>query len=413
MNEHTAAPGHADGPDYAVSLRAHLDRGFRSMRFEPALEAAYREGQFRDGLTYLRINLATLMALVLAIVQVDRVVMPGFSASVPTVARLGVMVPILAVALGLSFPRAAPLWYPRVMTVLMTIALMAIGWIGLLAWSLGENRVFVRLVIATIAVYFVMGLRFRLALGANLLALIFYAFAAMSWHMPTIELAEFLAMLLLTSMICAVGAYNLEHARRIAWLEGQLLAEFAVRDGLTGILNRRRLDQHLQQVWQQGLRERKAVAFLFSDVDCFKAFNDHYGHQAGDEALKAVAAVHARFGRRPLDMAARFGGEEFAIVLFDTSREDALRIADRIMTAVRGLGIVHARSSAGKVLTVSVGIACLVPTIETVGTTSASLLRIADQALYAAKDAGGNQARLLETDAGTPGYSRRHQWDAD
>ena len=86
-----------------------------------------------------------------------------------------------------------------------------------------------------------------------------------------------------------MGAYNLEHARRTAWLEGRLLEETALQDGLTGIHNRRRLDGHLQRVWQQCVREHKPVALLFADIDHFKAYNDRYGHQAGDEALKAVA----------------------------------------------------------------------------------------------------------------------------
>jgi diguanylate cyclase (GGDEF)-like protein len=363
--------------------------------FAPALEQAYREDQFREGLKHLRINLAILLTLVFTIVQLDHAVIPGFTDAVPAVARLGVMVPILVIALALTFLPRASIWYTRVMGVLMTLALMGIGWLGILAWSRGEDRVFVRLIIATIAVYFVMGLRFGPALAANLVAMAFYVTTAVLWNMPAMVLVQFLAMLVMTNIICAAGGYNLEHARRTAWLEGRLLAEIALLDGLTGIANRRCLDARLAQAWQQCLRERKPITLLFADIDAFKAYNDHYGHQAGDEALKAVAATIAGFGRRPLDMAARFGGEEFALVLCDTCAAPALKTAGNILEAVRGLGITHARSNVAPVLTVSVGVACLVPA-ESRGCDR--LLRLADQALYVAKKRGRNRAHLLEAE---------------
>jgi diguanylate cyclase (GGDEF)-like protein len=275
----------------------------------------------------------------------------------------------------------------------MMLALMGVAWTGLMAWSHGEPRAFVRLVIVTIALYFVLGLRFRLALAANLVAIACYTGAAIMISMPADILAQFLAMLVMSSVICAIGAYNLEHARRTAWLEGQLLAELALRDGLTGIHNRRRLDEHLEQVLQQCRRARKPLALLFADIDYFKAYNDHYGHQAGDDALKAVAEVHGLFARRPLDMAARFGGEEFALVLFDTDREQAVRIGEAIMDGVRGLRIAHAHSAAASSLTISIGIVCIVPASED---TCASLLQRADQALYTAKHGGRNQLHLLD-----------------
>ena len=391
----TALPNDLGASELATSLQQELQGGFPGLVFEPTLEHAYIEDLFRDGLKHLRINLAILLALVLTIVDLDRVVIPALSAVVPKVARLGVMVPILVIGLVLTFLRRASYWYPRVVGPLMTIALMGIGWIGILAWDLGESRVFARLIIAMIAVYFVMGLRFGQALTANLVTIAFFATVAVLRDMPAMVLIQFLAMLLMTNIICAAGGYNLERARRTAWLEGRLLAEIALLDGLTGISNRRRLDGHLLQAWQQCLRDQKPIALLFADIDSFKAYNDHYGHQAGDEALKAVASVLARFGRRPLDMAARFGGEEFALVLCDTRPEPALKTAGNIIEAVRGLGITHAQSSVAPVLTVSVGAACVVPTRTR---SCERLLRLADQALYVAKNHGRNRAHLLEAE---------------
>jgi diguanylate cyclase (GGDEF)-like protein len=262
--------------------------------------------------------------------------------------------------------------------------------------------------IAAVAVYFVLGLPFRSALIVNLASVVFYAIVALSKAMPAAELTHYLSMLVIINVICIAGAYKLEHTRRTAWLEGQMLAEVAMHDGLTGIPNRRRFDDHLQRVWGQSIRERKHIALLFADIDHFKLFNDRYGHQAGDEALKAVATVLTSFARRPLDLAARYGGEEFAIVLFDTGRDDAVRIAEDIMAAVRDLGVPHADSSAGKVLTISIGIACVVPAARR---SWQGLVQLADQALYAAKDAGRNQARVQEAEYEhmKTGYFRRHQ----
>jgi diguanylate cyclase (GGDEF)-like protein len=395
------------GVDRVSILLAQLQRGFFWLRFDPDIEADYRREQFRQRLRHLRISIAVLVALLLVLFQIDHAVMPELSGRLPVAARFGVMVPALAIAFALTFLGRADAWYPRVMAVLAPAALVAIAWLGLWAWGHGEPRLFVRLVVGMIAVYFVIGLPFRIAFAANLVAVAAYVGLAVSIAMPAPQLIHYLCVLALSSAICAMGAYSLEHARRTAWLEGRLLEETALQDGLTGIHNRRRLDEHLQRVWHQCVREHKPIALLFGDIDHFKAYNDHYGHQAGDEALKAVAGVLASHARRPLDLAARFGGEEFALVLHDTNREAALKIGERILEEVRQLGIPHAGSSAAPVLTISLGIACVVPVARR---SCAGLLQLADQALYAAKDAGRNQAHVLATEYEhmQTGYFRRH-----
>jgi diguanylate cyclase (GGDEF)-like protein len=394
-------------PDHASTLSRQVKQGFRWLRFEPALEAAYRADQFRVNLRYLRFNIAILATLVFAVIQIDRIVMPDIRAAMPDAARLGVMLPLLGVAFVMTFLRGAGIWYPRVMAVLMAIALMGIAWVGLWAWGLGEARLFTRLIVATIAVYFVLGLPFRSALVVNVIAIAFYAAAAYSRSLPPTELIHNLSLLVLASAICATGAYNLERARRRAWVDSSMLGESALQDGLTGIHNRRRFDEHLHCVWHQGMREHKPLALLFADIDHFKKYNDRYGHQAGDEVMKAVAEVLARFARRPLDLAARYGGEEFAVILFDTSRDHAGRIGDEILQAVRDLGIPHADAGGSGVLTISIGVACVVPVARR---SSAGFVQLADQALYAAKDAGRNRANVLEEEYEhmKTGYFRRH-----
>ena len=137
------------------------------------------------------------------------------------------------------------------------------------------------------------------------------------------------------------------------------------------------------------------MAVLMVDIDCFKSYNDRYGHQAGDEALRAVAGVLARAARRPLDLVARFGGEEFAVVLYDSTRAYAEELAEQILVGVRRLRVQHAASTVSQVLTVSVGVSYVTPEA---GRSAEGLLQLADEALYAAKHGGRDRVHLLTSE---------------
>lgn len=378
---------------HTSSLTEQLQRGFHGLRFEGELESAYRRDQFQERLRYLRINLALLAAISLIVIQVDRVVIPMMGHIVPDLARTGIMLPLLLAGFAMTFVRRADTWYPRYIAVAMTLALAAMSWVSISAWIAGEPRIFGRMMLAIIAVYFVLGLAFRSAIVVNALGFAAYVAIANAKGMPVIDLTHYLLTLGIANVICIAGAWNLEHARRTAWLEGQRLAETAMQDGLTGIHNRRRFDEHLQRAWAQSIRDRKPIALLLADIDHFKAYNDRYGHQAGDQAMKAVAGVLGRFSRRPLDLAARYGGEEFAVILSDTKRASAERIGAEILETVQQLAIPHQDSSAAPVLTISLGIACVVPAARR---SWAGLVQLADQALYAAKDGGRNRLEVLE-----------------
>jgi diguanylate cyclase (GGDEF)-like protein len=378
---------------HTSSLTEQLQRGFHGLRFEGELESAYRRDQFQERMRYLRMNLALLAVISLIVIQVDRVANPIMARIVPDLARTGIMLPLLLAGFAMTFVRRADVWYPRYIAVAMTVALAAMSWVSISAWIAGEPRIFGRMMLAIIAVYFVLGLTFRSAIAVNALGLVAYVAIASLKGMPGIHLTHYLLTLGIANVICVAGAWNLEHARRTAWLEGQRLAETAMQDGLTGIPNRRRFDEHLQRAWAQSIRDRKPIALLLADIDHFKPYNDRYGHQAGDEAMKRVASTLAHFARRPLDLAARYGGEEFAIILFDTKRADAEHLGAEILEAVQKLAIPHQDSGAAPVLTISIGIACVVPAARR---SWAGLVQLADQALYAAKDGGRNRLDVLE-----------------
>lgn len=180
-----------------------------------------------------------------------------------------------------------------------------------------------------------------------------------------------------------------ELRERTAQLEvaNAALEELATVDDLTGLANRRRFDVFLQQEWQRSSRSRQPLSLILVDIDFFKAYNDRYGHLAGDACLRQVASVLRIAATRPTDLTSRFGGEEFAVVMADTGREGAAAVAETIRRGVEALRVTHEEAPDG-VVTVSVG----------VGTREAgeysgalALLHACDRALYAAKRAGRNR----------------------
>lgn len=169
---------------------------------------------------------------------------------------------------------------------------------------------------------------------------------------------------------------------------GDLLENLSLRDGLTGIANRRRFDDCLDRAWRQALRNDEPLSIVMADIDDFKAYNDNYGHMAGDECLRLVARTISCVLRRPKDLAARFGGEEFAMVLEETSLGGALHLAESVRQAVEALGLAHQGSRASGVVTVTLGAASVVPSL---GQSPQTLLCMADRKLYEAKLAGRNR----------------------
>ena len=159
-------------------------------------------------------------------------------------------------------------------------------------------------------------------------------------------------------------------------------------DGLTGLSNRRHFDEYLELEWRRAMREQQQLSLLMIDVDYFKAYNDTFGHLAGDEALRRVAEAIRGSCSRPSDLPARYGGEEFALVLPNTSPGGARLVAEKLRQSVLGLAIEHTAPAAGAYLTVSVGLATQVPAI---GSLCRQLISAADKGLYQAKNGGRNQ----------------------
>jgi diguanylate cyclase (GGDEF)-like protein len=161
-------------------------------------------------------------------------------------------------------------------------------------------------------------------------------------------------------------------------------------DGLTGIANRRHFDEALDREWRRGIREEFALSLLLIDIDFFKGYNDHYGHQSGDDCLRRVAQTLAETFKRPSDLVARYGGEEFVVIASATDATGAAFMAERLRSRIEEMCIPHAASTYGSCVTVSIGVATIVPTFEN---SMETLIASADEALYQAKREGRNCLR--------------------
>lgn len=180
--------------------------------------------------------------------------------------------------------------------------------------------------------------------------------------------------------------------RKIAEVElhryHNFLENLSTTDGLTGVANRRRFDEYLESEWRRASRSGTPLSLILLDIDDFKRYNDQYGHLAGDDCLRRVAGVVASIVRRPGDLVCRFGGEEFACILPQTTLTGAVSVASLIVMEVEKLGIMHECSRGGKYVTISSGVATLVPGTNQ---TTLELIKKADEFLYEAKNQGRNR----------------------
>jgi diguanylate cyclase (GGDEF)-like protein len=175
-----------------------------------------------------------------------------------------------------------------------------------------------------------------------------------------------------------------------------MLENLSTTDGLTELPNRRRFDEFLSREWRRAMRRQAVFSLILLDIDCFKEFNDHYGHLAGDDCLRQVAQVLREVVQRPGDLAARYGGEEFACVLPETDAQGAVALAERIRERMEVVNIPHFSSRVTDHVTMSFGVATTIPEARQ---EPSDLIRLADRLLYAAKQNGRDQVRSWQRGA--------------
>lgn len=371
-----------------------LEAGFNWLVFDDFVEEEFR--QYYAQSTALRARLLPIVGITAILISM------GFMLSNPDVHPIAVifnvfvMLPILGGTLWTSMESSQH----RLYQFLLAASGMLVGmWFASVVTreTLAGNSYYFGAEIAWIfIIWLILGLPFRHAAFTALTLSGLYIFGISAWDIPSRETWFSISMLLIVNGIGWFCCYQLEYYARQSFLESKVLSQLAERDGLTGVHNRRSFDQYIERIWRQSRREQQQLTIMLIDIDHFKAYNDYYGHQAGDDALKEVARVISLCAQRPLDFAARFGGEEFALVLYGPESGYGRELPEQLRQSVRDLKIVHDESDTDHYLTVSIGVAMVHPEGKR---SIAGAIQMADEALYEAKEAGRNQVLVRAPDA--------------
>jgi diguanylate cyclase (GGDEF)-like protein len=382
-----SSPGSTD----AATL---LARGFRFLRFDEPLESEFRREHRARMRVWNRVAIWLSACTVLGYAVLDHFILSTDHARITNIVRFGMHVPAVIIMLICTSKRFYARWYD--LGIGVVAPLFGIGLVIMAAVAPEKEVPLVggRLLLVAFFFYFMIGLRFREAVRANFIVIAALAVAALFTPMPGFTATYLLFTLFVANLIGAFGSYALEHANRTAFLEHRQLTEVATHDGLTTLLNRAAFEDQIRRVWQQAQRDRQTVSVIMIDIDYFKAYNDRYGHVAGDDCLRRVSsALREAARRRPLDFVARYGGEELAAVLYGADKAYGESIARSLLTAVRELRIPHANSQTQPYVTVSVGVVSVdtyrMPTHD-------AAVGLADEALYAAKNQGRDRYVALE-----------------
>jgi diguanylate cyclase (GGDEF)-like protein len=382
-------PSLAAFPDspYAVELQ----RGPPNLRFfNQELEAEYVRDDLIQSRTLIRV-VCTLAALLTVFRGVDQAI-AGLWDGIPLIDFVLVMggsILLMAISWSPAFEHSFLWWAPIVVPIRNALVASHLAQ----AAAYGQLEILMALPLLLIGPFFWLRLRFQTALLSGVLTVVSFTASAIFFELALPVALRSCTFLVLGLIACAIAARHLEVRSRVAFLESNIIAEFAQQDALTGTKNRRVFDECLVRLWRQAMEDGRVMAILLIDVDHFKAYNDRYGHQAGDEALRRVAQTVQAFVYRPLDLLARYGGEEFVAILYDVDKDQAVGVADRIHHAVGQLAIEHRGSRSSSGVTISVGVAVIRPTAKR---NPRGALQLADQALYAAKAGGRNRVEYMD-----------------
>lgn len=367
-----------------------LHRESAWLRFAEPLEAEYLRSRLLSNRTLIGVAcvFATLIALARGMEEIYSNTW-DLTIAIGLVLVIGSSVALAWIAWSHAFERLYP--YSAGILIPTRNSLVAIQIAA--AAAHGQPEMLMALPIILIGPFFFMGLPLRGSLWCCALTVGTYAIAATVIGLPTMVAFHSYVLLSGGILACVIAVWHLEKVARRSFLEGHLIAELAQRDPLTGTRNRRVFDERLEQVWQQAVATGQAMAVLLIDIDHFKAYNDCYGHQAGDQALRHVAQTVQKLVRRPEDILTRYGGEEFAAILYDVNGEQVREIAERIRSAVAELNIEHRASRTSSRVTISIGVAVVVPSADR---SPRGAVQLADQALYEAKVQGRNRVELMD-----------------
>jgi len=376
-------------PDLPPDLRPVAVTRWTARLVDPACERAYRRDRFA-GDKHRLLLLMALVAVAALMIFVGRFYEYLFEHG-----RVVFLVPPL---MAIAIPAVAALVFrtrrtPQSLEIAVVIvcSLGTIVRLLMLSAQPGLLAMWLPLVVTDLFVvylYLPVGFVVSVALAAALSTI-----APLCWALiPHValngpEIYRGVMWLLLANALGFTAANALQRSQRIQYAQRLVLQQLLSTDALTGIANRRRFDAALAREWTRAAGTRLPLSLLMIDVDHFKAFNDHRGHQRGDDCLRRVAHLLVAAVARPGNLVARYGGEEFICLLPAVDEAGARAVAEWLLSTVRAANIAHPRTPLGR-LTISVGVA----TTEVFSGDPDALVALADRLLYAAKDAGRDNA---------------------
>lgn len=395
----------AGGQDAGVSMtdvEQELNHGYAGLRFSAPVEARFVQDKSAERLKRTRTGVVLMMVLTCGLLMADWWMAPDQFGLALTL-RVGLFTPV-ALVLLLGQARLSPALHewsllilallvscPTLILCLRSTDPLAAPYLASLALMLMFNGGVIRM-------------RFWLALRIDgvILALLAAALQALPGA-PAAVMTSMTLVVVSATVFTLYGTYWLERRERRNWLllqqehvlmgaldqANRRLDQVSRLDPLTELANRRHFDQFLHQVWSRARQDGQELALLMIDIDHFKRYNDHYGHPAGDVCLKEVAATLKRHLRKPGDLVARLGGEEFIAVLTNTSLPLALAAAERVRLGMVERRLPHAAAPDDALVTVSIGVASVRP--AALGASPSALIAQVDGALYRAKLQGRNQ----------------------
>lgn len=374
------------------------------LRFTPETEAEFQTYFVQRSLPRARWATAIYLALVAVVTAInmrgtmtplsDEVLQPIY------LLRLGVACPALVLILAATVIPELQRHYQWIASIAVVITGMSVMIISGLAAADGMPQFQMGDVLVVVYATLFLGLLFRAVMVVAVALLV--GFVAIGWVLgvSSEHLIFASSVVFATTLMSVLSALRMERLVRANFIENRLLNDFAERDGLTGLYNRRMFDNLTNRLWLQAQRNQESLQIILVDIDHFKAYNDLYGHQAGDNCIRRVAGIIARAAKRPFDFCARYGGEEFALVLYAPSGSDPTALLEQIRRDTLALNIPHTHSDAGGILTVSIGSATAEPDTKR---SLAGLIQRADEALYRAKQLGRNRALHVDSsDSDTP-----------
>jgi diguanylate cyclase (GGDEF)-like protein len=386
------------------SIDAKTEREVKRLRFAPETEAEFEAYFVQLSLSRARWATAIYLALVAVVTAINmRGTMTPLSDSVLQpiyLLRLGVACPALVLILAATVIPELQRHYQWIASTAVIVTGMSVMIISGLAAADGMPQFQMGDVLVVVYATLFLGLLFRAV--TVVAAALLLSFVGIGWFLgvSSEHLIFASSVVFATTLMSVLSALRMERLVRANFIENRLLNDIAERDGLSGLYNRRMFDTLAGRLWLQAQRNQEALQIILVDIDHFKAYNDLYGHQAGDNCIRRVAAIIARAAKRPFDFCARYGGEEFVLVLYAPSiGGDPTALPEQIRRDTMAMNIPHTHSEAG-VLTVSIGSATAEPGTKR---SLAGLIQSADEALYRAKQLGRNRALHVDSaDSDTP-----------